>query len=397
MKRAEVWLVAAARSPFGKFFGALRDYSAVQLAAICIDQLLERTGIEPASVDALFAGVGMASAGCFTPARQAVLGSRLPDSTASLAVDRACCSGMTAIGLAYREILAGDAQLAICGGFESLSRTPLLARRQRRSRPGDPSSWDPAAGAEDPLLLKNPVGDQAIAKYTGEEALARGVSRAQQDSWALQSHQRYFAAEMAGLFVAERFALPELSVDEGPRGNSSLASLQRSSTIYDSPAITAGNAPGLSDGAAFVALATPDRAQQLGLKPLARLLDHVSVAGGPTSGSYTPALAIQRLLSRTRMQLDDLALFEINEAYAATPLVSTLELAGGDVARAEQLRQRCNIRGGAVAIGHPLGASGARITMSLAQALLARGGGRGAAAICGGFGQGDGLLLETVD
>ncbi len=397
MKRAEVWLVGAARSPFGKFFGALREYSAVQLGANCIDQLLARTGIEPASVDALFAGVGMAAAGSFTPARQAVLSSALPDSTASLAVDRACCSGMTAIGLAYREILAGDAQLAICGGFESLSRTPFLAPRQRRSRPGDSSGWDPSAGVEDPLLLKSPDGDQAIAKYTGEEALARGVSRAQQDSWALQSHERYFSAETAGLFAAERFALPELGVDEGPRANSSLASLERLSTIYDSPSITAGNAPGLSDGAAFVALATPDRAQQLGLKPLARLLDHVSVADGPTAGSYTPALAIQRLLSRTRMQLDDLALLEINEAYAATPLVSTLELAGGDARRAEQLRQRCNIRGGAVAIGHPLGASGARITMSLAHSLLARGGGRGAAAICGGFGQGDGLLLESVD
>ena len=396
MKRAEVWLVAAARSPFGKFFGALSHYSAVQLGAICIDQLLERTGIEPASVDTLFAGVGMAAAGTFTPARQAVLKSRLPDTTTSMAVDRACCSGMTAIGLAYREILAGDVQLAICGGFESLSRTPLLASRQR-GRPGDPSGWDPEAGVEDPLLLKSPFGDQAIAQYTGKEALARGISRAHQDIWAVQSHERYFSAETAGLFAAERFALPELKLDEGPRANSSLASLGRLSTIYDSPSITAGNAPGLSDGAAFVALATPNRAQQLGLKPLARLLDHVSVADGPTSGSYTPALAIKRLLSRTRIPLGDLALLEINEAYAATPLVSTLELAGGDAARAEQLRQRCNIRGGAVAIGHPLGASGARITMSLAHSLLARGGGRGAAAICGGFGQGDGLLLETVD
>jgi acetyl-CoA C-acetyltransferase len=390
-----VYLVAAARTPFGSFFGALRERPAEDLAAVCIDAVVERCGVEPSAVDALYAGVGMLAAGVLTPARRAVLASGLPDTTPSMAVDRACCSGMTAIGLGLRELRGGDARLVICGGFDSLSRTPLLAERRRRTRPGDPASWDPGAAAADPLRLESPLGRRTIAEYTGEEALAHGVTREQQDDWAVTSHRRYFEAQADGAFSRELIALPELDHDESPRRSTGQDALARLPTLYGSATITAGNAPGLSDGAAFVALARASAVRELSLEPIARLHAQVSVADGPTSGCYTPALAIKRLLDRANLGLDQLALLEINEAYAATALVSTLELCGKDPAAAKALRERCNVHGGAVAIGHPLGASGARISLHLALALSAQGGGYGAAAICGGFGQGDALLLEV--
>lgn len=394
MAAPEIYLAAYARTPFGRFFGALRELPGPALAARTIDALLDRSGLEPDCVDGVYAGVGMAGGGVFTAARQALLQSRLPDHTPSLGVDRACCSGMTAIGLGWRDLLAGQAGVVICGGFESLSRAPGWITRSQRTTPGDPAAWTDGE-IHDPLQLISPVDGRAIASYTGEEALARGISREMQDEWAVASHARYFAANERGCFDQERVSLAELATDESPRRDTSPATLARLKTIYSSPTITAGNAPGLSDGAAFVILATEARARELGLPLLARVVDHVSVAEGPTSGSYTPAIGIQRLLARGGHDLDALALLEINEAYAATPLVSTLHLAEGDVRLAEALRKRSNVNGGAVAIGHPLGASGARIVMTLAGELQRRGGGLGAAAICGGFGQGDALLLEV--
>jgi acetyl-CoA C-acetyltransferase len=387
-------IIAMARTPFGRFFGALRNIEAHSLGAGVVDEVVHRAGVDAIEFDALYAGVGMASGGTFTPARQALLQCVLPDSTPSLAIDRACCSGMSAIGMGWKDLLSGQSEMVICGGFESLSRTPILAQRNRKTAPGDSRAHAENGTLYDPLLLRSPVRGKAIADYTGEEALAHGVTREQQDAWALQSHQRYFSAEQSGFFATERYAINELSTDEGPRADTSLAKLETLSTIYSSPTITPGNAPGLSDGAAFVAMTTATKASEMGIEPLARIVDYVQVADGPTSGSYTPALGIARLLARNGLGVDDLDLLEINEAYAATPLVSLLKLSGGDASRAIELQARTNVHGGAVAIGHPLGASGARITMTLASALRASGQRRGAAAICGGFGQGDALLLE---
>jgi acetyl-CoA C-acetyltransferase len=391
----EAVVVAMARTPFGRFGGALQQVPAAGLAARTIDQLLARARVDPARIDAVYAGVGMIGAGTLTPARQAVLQSSLPQHTPSLAVDRACCSGMTAIGLAWKDILLGQAQLVLCGGMESLSRTPFLWPRQRGSRPGP-------VEVADPLMLRADFLDKAIAAYTGEEALRLGIDRAQQDDWAAESHRRYFAAEGAGYFAFERFAWAGeagapavLESDEAPRRDAQPEKLARLRTVYGSPTVTPGNAPGLNDGAAFLMLAERATAQALGLPILARILDYVQLADGPTSGSYTPALAIGRLLERGGRMVDDLRILEINEAFAATPLVSTFKLAGEDAGRAAALRRRTNPHGGAVALGHPLGASGARIAMTLINGLGRQGGGLGAAAICGGYGQGDGLLLEV--
>jgi acetyl-CoA C-acetyltransferase len=396
MSETSVVIVGYARTPFGRFFGGLKDIPAHRLGALTVDELLRRTGADPGEVAALYAGVGMASGGVFTPARETVLASRLPDTTPSLAVDRACCSGMTAIGLGWRDLLTGGSDLVICGGYDSLSRTPLWAPRARRTRPGDAAAFDPATRPYDPLLLKSPVEGKAIADYTGEEALSHGVTRALQDEWAARSHARYFRAEAEGFFAAERFEVAGIGADEGPRPDTTPEKLGALATIYASPTITAGNAPGLSDGAAFLMLATAKKAQRLGLPPLARLMDYAQVADGPTTGSYTPAIAIRSVMKRQGRAMYEIDLLEINEAYAATPLVSTLRLGSLNPQLTAEIRERTNIHGGAVALGHPLGASGARITMTLINGLTRRGGGRGVAAICGGYGQGDAVMVEVT-
>lgn len=383
----DIVVVALARTPFGRFEGALKDIEAPRLAAIAIDEALQRAAPLAAAVDALYGGVGMLGAGVLTPVRQAVLFSKLPQHTPSAAIDRACCSGMTALGVGMKDLRLGEARAVVCGGFDSLSRTPLLWPRQKR-RIGDVS-------ATDPLLMRGLLVDRPIPVYSGDEAVARGVDRAQQDEWAIRSHERYFAADGEGYFGFERFPVAGLATDESPRRGTSVEAIAGLVPVYGGKTITAGNAPGLNDGAAFLVATTRGVATAHGLEPIARLVDHAQVCGGPTSGTTTPALAIQQIAKRNGVDPAGWDLIEINEAYAATPLVSTLVLADGDRARADRLRARTNVHGGAVALGHPLGASGARIVMTLINGLRRRGGGRGVAAICGGFGQGDAVMVAV--
>lgn len=393
----EVVIAAVARTPFGRFGGALADLSAARLSVMAVDALLDRAGIPPELIDALYVGSGLMGSGAFTLARQVTLSSKLKDTTPSATVDRACCSGMSTIGIGWKDLRLGLADALICGGVDNLSAMPLFWPR-RRSRQIGPVT------VSDPLTLRAPGIEQPIAAYTSTEALALGIDRMQQDQWALQSHSRYFAAQENGYFNFERISVvaPQakgedfrIEQDESPRRDTSIEKLSRLKTIYDSETITAGNAPGLNDGAAFVLLVSRQFALSHGLPILARIVDYAQVADGPTSGSYTPAIAIAKLLKRAHMTAEQLKLLEINEAFAATPLVSTLRLANGDMSFAGHLREKTNPHGGAVAIGHPLGASGARITMTLVNGLRRLGGGYGAAAICGGFGQGDALLLEV--
>ena len=398
MTSRDVFVFAVGRTPFGKFQGALSGYSPAELGGFVLDQLLARANVPGEAVSLATIGTAMLGGGTVTAARQMILQSqRLPPSTPSLGVDRACCSGMSAIAVAAAQIASGAAGLAVAGGVEVLSRTPRLLDRN-----------PPASGnlvADDPLLLTAPIGG-SIASYTSEEALKVGVGRAEQDAWALQSHQRYARAEQQGFFAFERFAVPErraagrphprmLERDESPRADSSLEALAKLHTVRGSATITAGNAPGLNDGAAFVLLGSADEGRAHGLEPLARLAGTIAVAEGPTSGTRTPAIAILKLLEREKTKLDDVAVLEINEAFAATALVSTLVLAGSEASAAERLRRRTNANGGAVAIGHPMGASGARILMTAVGELRRRGGGTGVAAICGGFGQGEAILVRV--
>jgi acetyl-CoA C-acetyltransferase len=397
MAEHDTVVVAYARTPFGRFEGQLAALDGPALGALAIDETLRRSGLAPAEVDALYGGVGMIGSALLTPVRQALLRSQLPEATPSAAIDRACCSGMTALGVAFKDLRLGEGRAVMAGGFESLSRTPLLMPRRRGRRIG-------ALTLDDPLLLRGSVVEQPISVYSGDEALRRGVDRAQQDEWALRSHQRAGSAEVEGYFDAERFvvSVPQprgepltMRRDESPRPDTTLDKLAKLTPVYGGKTVTAGNAPGLNDGAAFLMLATRAFARERGLQPLARIVDYAQVCGGPTSGTSTPAQAIRRIEQRQRRRSADWALIEINEAYAATPLVSTLALADGDRAAAERLRERTNVHGGAVALGHPLGASGARIVMTLINGLRRRGGGLGVAAICGGFGQGDALMIEV--
>ena len=390
-------VTAVARTPFGRFGGALASFSAPEIGALALDEVLRRSGLPPDRIDALYAGVGMIGGATLSPTRQALLRSLLPETVPSFGVDRACCSGMTAIALGWKDIRLGLADAVLCGGFEALSATPRLLPRTAPTRPG-------TILTDDPLLLRAPMMDRQIAVYTGEEAIAHGVSREDQDRWALQSHARYFTARDRGFFAAECFpvTVPDarsgdnlLVHDESPRSDSSLEKLARLAPVYGGLTVTAGNAPGLNDGAAFLMLMSEQAARAAGAPVLARITDYAQIAGGPTSGTSTPAHAIGRILREQGLTLHDIDLFEINEAYAATPLVSTSVLAGGDAGLAERLRARTNIHGGAVAIGHPLGASGCRIIMALIAALMGRGGGGGIGASCGGFGQGDALLVEV--
>ena len=396
MSPHDVVVAGVARTPFGRFEGKLAGIDAPRLGALAIDEVVRRARIARDAVDAVYGGVGMIASAMLTPVRQAVLRSQLPETTPSAAIDRACCSGMTALGFAFKDIRVGEAGAVVCGGFDALSRTPLLLPRQR-ARIG-------AVTADDPLLLRGTVVEQPISVYSGEESLRHGVDREQQDRWAVQSHARYAAAQAQGYFDFERFAVSvpgakgaedTVAEDESPRADTTYEKLARLKPVYGGKTITAGNAPGLNDGAAFLVLCRRDFATAHGLACLARIVDYVQLCGAPTSGTSTPGRAILKLAERNGCKPLDFDLIEINEAYAATPLVSTLAMANGDLALAQRLRERTNVHGGAVALGHPLGASGARLVMTLINGLRQRGGGRGAAAICGGFGQGDGVMVEV--
>ena len=392
----DIVVTAIARTPFGRFDGALKGINAPQLGALAMNEALDRSGLDPQKIDAVFGGIGMMAGAIITPVRQALLMSKLPETTPSATIDRACCSGMTSIGLGMKDIRLEEARALLCGGFESLSNTPVLWPRQK-AKLGD-------VNVTDPLVIRGLVVDRPIAVYTGDESIRHGVDRAMQDDWARQSHERYFAAEEKGYFEPERFSVEvsdakgrtqNFTSDEAPRRDTTAEKLSTLKTVYGGKTVTAGNAPGLSDGAAFLVVMRRDFAEENGLTPLARLVDYVQVAGGPTSGTVTPGTAIMKLARRHNRGHGQWDLIEINEAYAATPLVSTLALADGDKSEASKIRGRTNIHGGAVAIGHPLGASGARLVMTLINGLRRRGGGTGVAAICGGFGQGDALMVEV--
>lgn len=398
MTRSGVFIYAVGRTPFGRFLGRLGGYSPAELGAMTVDTLLERTGVSPDAVTRVVVGTAMLGGGTLTAARQTVLRSRVPFSTPSLGVDRACCSGMSAIALAATEVAAGAAGLFIAGGVEVLSGTPRLFGRSFH-RIG-------SLELKDPLLLDVPFGEGSIAGYTSEEALKAGVDRQTQDAWALQSHERYFKAEREGFFAYERFAVPArpatggpsadaVTADESPRSDTSAESLAALPVVRGSATITAGNAPGLNDGAAFVLLGNEEAGRNNNLEPIAELVGTTSVAEGPTSGTRTPALSILKMLEEQRLSIANVEVLEINEAFAATPLVSTLVLAEFDTASAERLRRKTNPNGGAVAIGHPMGASGARLVMTAIAELRRRGGGRGIAAICGGFGQGEAIMVKV--
>lgn len=398
-ERSEVVIVSAVRTPYGKFGGALREVPGVQLAAHVIQEALKRANLSPDQVDEVYLGTCVpAETGVIAPvvARQALLLAGMPEETVSMTLDRACCSSMTAIQMGLRAIQLGEADVALAVGAENLSRTPYVLPSLRfGARMGNQE-------LSDPLQMKYP-GHAPVSVDTGHIALEHGVGREDLDAWAYRSQTRYqealaagkYDAEIAPIELATRKGPVVFDKDEFPRPDTTPDSLAALKTVYGSPTVTPGNAPGLDAGATAILLMSREKAEALGLKPLATVLTVASVAGEPKDIVTIPAKAIEKGLAKTGLKLEDLSLIEINEAFAAMPLVSTKLLGAGEPAKVEALREKTNVNGGAIAIGHPVGASGARIVMALVNELNRRGGGYGAASICGGLGQGDCTIVKV--
>jgi acetyl-CoA C-acetyltransferase len=388
----DVWIVAGRRSAFGRFGGALQQVPMLDLGRQVIDATVRAAAWPVEMLDELYVGTGMIEGGLMVPARQLAVSAGLPETLPSLTVDRACCSGATTVGLAARSIRSGSDSV-LCLGIETMSSTPRLMHGTR---------WGARLGAvevDDLLLLESPITGSPIAQYVGEVALEHGVSRRDQDIWALRSQTLYADAMKRGFFNDEITTVDTPNgpflVDEHPRPDTTLEALAALPTVRNSPTITAGNAPGLNDGAAALVLASQSAARQVVPDPAVRVAAYLQTAESPTSSAYLPGLAIAELLARLGMEPTDLDVIEINEAYAATPLVSLRRLAGDPDLEAS-IRDRTNMNGGAVALGHPIGASGARLTITAARQLVDTGGRWAAIAICGGFGQTDALILENV-
>ena len=396
----EVAVVSTVRTPFGKFGGLLKDFSAIDLGTKAVIAVIKKINFEPTMVDEVYMGVAVLAGTASVAARQVLISSGLPAHTPSLTIDRACCSSMTCIGLAMRNIRDGEIDTAIAGGMEAMSQAPLIARGIR---------WGVRLGGvmlEEPLFLRNPILNIPLAVGAAEVALQYGVEREEQDQWALRSHQNYYAAFGVGKFREEiepleisspGGAMAIMDRDESPRSDTSIEKLQALPTVYGSKTVTAGNAPGLNDGASALLLMSKEKRKEMDLKPLAALLAYVNMAGDPLASPYLPALSIRKALEKAGRKLSDLKRIEINEAFAATPLVSTKVLSDGDEKMLKHLRSITNVNGGAVAIGHPTGASGGRIIMTLIHELRRLGGGLGAAAICGGYGQSDAVILQVEE
>lgn len=387
------WLVGGVRSPFGRFGGSLRDVTVVELGRQLARGTLDKLDWPEELVDELLLGMGMLEGGLMVPARLIAEAAGFRLDLPTLTVDRACCSGMSIIGLAGRAVATGSRSV-LCIGMDVLSRTPRLLHETRwGNRRGD-------MVVEDMLLLRSPLAGKAIAAYVGEVALEYGIDREAQDRWAVQSHERYFESAASGWFDDEIVSVDTptgpFTTDEQPRADTSLEKLRQLTPVYGSPTVTAGNAPGLNDGGCGVVIADEATAWSGSVPPLARVHSYMQTAGEATSSAYLPGDAIRSLVETAGIGVEALDVIEINEAFAATPPVSLRKLAAGDQGLETRLRAITNVHGGSVALGHPLGASGTRVTLTAARELQRRKGRWAAAAVCGGFGQTDALLLERV-
>ena len=404
---SDVVIVGAVRTPFGRFDGILKTTLSMDLGVMVLKEIVKRTGVDPKGVDEVYYGTCIpAEYAIYTnvPARQITLLAGFPEDSISLTIDRACCSSMTALRLGYQAIKAGNAEIVIASGAESMGNTPLIAK-------ADKVRWGSKLGPielEDVLfeLGYSRKGFAPVATDSGEVAVEYGVTREMQDMWALQSHQRWFKAyeqgkykvgeELMAIQVPQSKGSPVLfDKDEQPRNDSSLEKLAKLKTVYGSPTVTAGNAPGMNSGASAIMIMSQKKAKEKGLKPLATIEAMQCAAGSPKYMACVPAKAIEKLLSKVDKTVDDMELIEINEAFAAVTLVSLKILAKDNPDKMKELQEKTNVNGGAIAIGHPVGASGARITMTLMYELMRRGGGYGIAAICGGLSQGEAVLLRV--
>ncbi|WP_415975082.1 acetyl-CoA C-acetyltransferase [Rhodococcus sp. 077-4] len=387
-------LIGGARTPIGKLGGALASLTAVELGAHAIRAALTRTGLEPSKVDAvIFGNVVQAGVGP-NPARQAAVAAGIPLSTPAITINNLCLSGLQAIIDANRLIQSGDADVVIAGGMESMSNSPHIARGARGGYRYGPATLEDSLD-RDALVCafdRVPMGE-ATDLYVRDT----GISRARQDAFAARSHDLAaqatrdgtFTSEIAPIEVPGKRATTTVSDDEGIRPETTTESLGRLRPAFVADGtVTAGSSSQLSDGAAAVVVMSKAKATELGLDWIAELGSSAFVAGPDTSLLNQPANAIERALAKDgTLTVADLDVVEINEAFAGVALSSTDALGIDD--------ERVNVNGGAIALGHPVGMSGARLALSLAHELGRRGGGVGAVALCGGGGQGNALILHA--
>ncbi|HEY3108606.1 MAG TPA: acetyl-CoA C-acyltransferase [Chloroflexota bacterium] len=393
MRDDDAFILSAARLPTGRFLGALAELTAPDLGARAVAAAVERAAVDPATIDEVIlgnvvqAGVGQA------PARQAAVRGGVPAAVPATTINKVCGSGLKAVMLAAQAIRAGDGDLFVAGGMESMSSAPYLLSKARQGyRLGDGKVEDSVI--HDGLWCS--FGDEHMGLCAERIAGCFDVSRDEQDRLALESHQKAIAAIERGAFAEEivpvelagRKGTTVVDRDEPPRADTSLEALARLSPAFEpGGCVTAGNAPGLSDGAAALVVASGRRLRELGRAPLARIAGYAQAAREPAMIFAAPPLAIGKLLAGQGRAIADYDLIELNEAFAAQVLANHREL--------DWDWRRFNVNGGAIALGHPIGASGARVLVTLIHALRARGGGRGLASLCLGGGGAVALSVEV--
>src|ERR1700682_3223937 len=386
-------LVAGARTPFGKFGGAFKDQPAKSLGAHAIRAALERAGVRGADVDYVIMGqVLQAGAGQIT-ARQAAIEAGIPQEVPAITINKVCLSGINAIALADQLIRAGEVEVVVAGGMESMSHAPYVVPQARfGARMGNTQMVD--SMVHDGLW--STFTEQHMGESSDDVNRELEIRREEQDAWAARSHQRAEKAWNAGVMAEEVIActLPhkrgesvEVARDEGVRPGTTREALGKLQPAFSKDGtITAGNASQISDGAAAVVVMSAERARKLGVEPLVEIVSHGMSADRYSWLHTVPALALSNALKKAGLDAPDLDLVEINEAFAAVALNATRMLALDE--------ERVNVNGGAVALGHPIGASGARLVLTVALELKRRGLRTGAAALCGGGGQGDALIVR---
>jgi acetyl-CoA C-acetyltransferase len=388
MARAVV--LAAVRTPIGRYGGALANVRPDDLAAVAIAAAVERSGVDPAAIDDVYLGcANQAGEDNRNVARMATLLAGLPETVPGVTLNRLCASGLSSVVSACHAIVAGDADLVVAGGVESMSRAPLVLEKPATAFPrGNRTVWDTTLGWRFPNPRLEEMFPLESMGETGENVAERhGVTREDQDAFALRSQQRWADANAAGRFADELVPVGEVTVDEHPRPQTTGEALAALKPAFrPGGTVTAGNASGINDGAAALVIASEERARELGAQPLGSFVGAVAAGVDPRVMGIGPIPAVRKLLERTGLSVGDLDLVELNEAFASQSLAVVREL-GLD-------EERVNVNGGAIALGHPLGMSGARLVVSLLHELRRREGRYGLATLCVGVGQGVAALFE---
>lgn len=387
-------IVSGARTPFGKFGGGLKSLTAAQLGGKAIRAALEQAEVDESAIDEVIMGTVLQGGQGQIPSRQAAREAGIPWNVKTETINKVCASGLRSVTLADQLIRLGDEEVIVAGGMESMSNAPYFLPDARWGhRMGDKRVKDMMI--HDGLTCS--FTQVHMGTYGNDTAEKFEMTREAQDEWSYRSHKRAiqaiedgkFADEIVPVDVPQRKGDPiTVDTDEAPRKDTSLEKLAQLRPAFDPDGtITAGNAPGVNDGACAFVTMSDEKAQELGKTPMATILGHAEVAVEAQNFPETPGLVINKLLEKTGYSKDDIDLFEINEAFAVVSLASG-KIAGIDM-------EKVNVNGGAVALGHPIGASGARIILTLIHELKRRGGGLGVAAICSGGGQGDAILIEV--